>query len=275
MAQSKPAHAWFAQHRARRIRALLFRGYVLITLLAFAALAFLASTFPVFQPDVLITRSLQSHIPRWFGYVLQAISLPGYALPSTVITLVVVAALAIIGLRWEALAAFFAAASSQGLNYLIKAIIHRPRPASNLVQVSQTIQGYSFPSGHVMYYIAFFGFLLFLTLTLARRTWWRSLLAAILLMLIVLVGISRIYVGEHWASDVLGGYCLGSLNLPLVIQFYRWGKNRRFLRNPIPASTPGPASAPSAAKAEGSGALQKPLLSQNEVIKEEQSLHHD
>ena len=269
------ARTWIASDRLRRIRAILFQVYVLIALLAFAALALLANTFPVFQPDVLITRSLQSDTSRWFGYILQAVSFPGYATPSIVITLVVVAILGIIGLRWEALAAFFAAVSSEALNYLVKTAVHRPRPSSNLVQVFQTVQGYSFPSGHVMYYMAFFGFLLFLTFTLVKRVWWRYLLMAVLILLMVLVGISRMYLGEHWATDVLGGYFLGSLNLTLAIQFYRWGKNRRVVRQPVAASTPGRASTPSDEKQEVKETLQNPLLPKKEVIKEEQSVQHD
>jgi len=52
-------------------------------------------------------------------------------------------------------------------------------------------------------------------------------------LLVFLVDISRIFVGEHWASDVLGAYLLGALTLAAIIQVYRWGKPRFFVRQPV------------------------------------------
>ena len=279
IAQSwKSVRGAIASDRLRRIRALLFQIYVLIALLAFAALTVLANSFPVFQPDVLLTRNLQSETVGWrgIGFILQAVSYPGYAIPSMVLIVVVVALLAIIGLRWEALSALFAGVSSGLLNYLVKTAVHRPRPTSNLVEVFQNISGYSFPSGHVMFYMAFFGFLLFLTFTLVKRTWWRYLLMTLLILLIALVGLSRMYLGEHWASDVLGGYLLGSLDLILSIMFYRWGKARRVVKQPVAATTPATTAAvPQEEKKEVEEALQNPLLLKKEVIKEEQKIQND
>jgi len=61
----------------------------------------------------------------------------------------------------------------------------------------------------------------------------RTLLVVFFGLLVLLIGISRIYVGEHWASDVLGAYLLGTLTLVAIIQLYRWGKPRFFLRQPV------------------------------------------
>ncbi len=54
--------------------------------------------------------------------------------------------------------------------------------------------------------------------------------------MIVLIGPSRMFLGEHWASDVLGGYLLGSLTLSLTIFFYRWGKERFLVEQPVAPS---------------------------------------
>lgn len=218
------------------MRAVLFQVYVLLALLAFAALAMLANTFPVFQPDVLFTKELQEDLPNWFGQILQAVSWPGYTLPSMIITGLVVLYLVVIGLRWEAICAFLAALASFLFNNLIKLTIRRPRPTEDLVEVFRALTGYSFPSGHVMYYTAFFGFLLFLAFTLMKQSYRRVILSLLLALLIALVGVSRMYLGEHWASDVIGGYLLGSLVLALAIQVYRVGKDRQVVRQPI-AST--------------------------------------
>jgi membrane-associated phospholipid phosphatase len=87
-----------------------------------------------------------------------------------------------------------------------------------------------------MYYLGFFGFIAFLAFSLLKPSIKRSLILAIIGMLVALVGVSRIYLGQHWASDVLGAYLLGSLTLVATIQFYRWGKTRFFVHQPVAAA---------------------------------------
>jgi len=248
------------------MRAVLFQVYVLLALLAFSALAMLANAFPVFQPDVFFTKELQTEIPTWFGWILQAVSWPGYAIPSMVITVLVVLYLAIVGLRWEAISALLAAVISLSLNYLIKVTIRRPRPSEDLVQVFRALTDFSFPSGHVMYYTAFFGFLLFLAFTLLKHSYRRVILSLLLALLIVLVGISRMYLGEHWASDVIGGYLLGSLALALSIQVYRVGKDRQVVHQPIAVTGAQEYEAPSPEENnEIRETLKNPLLPQKDI----------
>ena len=104
--------------------------------------------------------------------------------------------------------------------------IQRPRPAGNLVEVFEVLETYSFPSGHVMMYMILFGFVWYVAYTLLRRSWQRSLLLGLFGSFIALVGISRIYLGQHWASDVLGAYLLGSVILIGIIIFHQWGRSR-------------------------------------------------
>jgi len=97
-------------------------------------------------------------------------------------------------------------------------------------------------------YTAFFGFLMFLGYTLLKPSFARTVMLVILGSLVGLVGLSRIYLGDHWASDVVGAYLLGSLWLALSIAIYRWGKTRFFVRQPLAPEKPGPtAAAPRAA----------------------------
>jgi hypothetical protein len=111
-------------------------------------------------------------------------------------------------------------------------VVHRARPSAELVHVADALKSYSFPSGHVMFYTGFFGFVFFLIFILLKPSWLRAFLLAILGSHILLIGLSRIYLGAHWASDTVGAYLLGGMCLSVSIRFYRWGKARSFLRPP-------------------------------------------
>jgi undecaprenyl-diphosphatase len=226
--QQEVVSPWLRRHRAK-----IFQAYVLIALLGFFVLAFLANTSPYLGIDLEFSRELQSETPLWFGYLLLAVSWLGYTIQSIVMISIVVITLGLLGLRWEALTLMLASIFCGALNYIIKLFIRRPRPSEDLVDVVQSLNSYSFPSGHPMFYVVFFGFLLFLVFTLLQRSWKRLLLGLLLLALIILVGPSRMYLGEHWASDVLGAYLMGSLTLILTLWFYQWGKSRFHFDQPV------------------------------------------
>jgi hypothetical protein len=91
----------------------------------------------------------------------------------------------------------------------------------------------------VLEFTCFLGFLCFLNYTLVKPSVGRSVVMAALGALMLLMGVSRIYQGQHWFSDVMGAYLLGSLWLALSIKFYRWGKKKFFVRQPVaPKSRP-------------------------------------
>jgi len=92
-----------------------------------------------------------------------------------------------------------------GLNTVIKHIFLRPRPVG-LKLIKQG--GYSFPSGHSMMAVAFFGILIYLVCKSKWKKWIKILLSSLLTILILLIGISRIYLGVHFASDVLAGFAI-------------------------------------------------------------------
>jgi undecaprenyl-diphosphatase len=90
----------------------------------------------------------------------------------------------------------------------------------------------------VLFYSTFFGFVLFLAYTLLKNSWWRTGLLILLVGMIALIGPSRIYVGQHWASDVIAAYLLGSVWLALSIVIYRRGKPRFFVNQLAAKETP-------------------------------------
>lgn len=212
-----------APFSARR-RGLLFQGCALAAAAGFLALALLARRPGHFALDLAITRALQSQDAPWFDWLMHAVSFPGFSPQAVIVTLALSLALYGLDRRYEAAMSAFAAAGSQLLSSLAKLAIARPRPSADLVDVLRELTDFSFPSGHVVFYTAFFGFLAFLCLLLMRASWLRSGLLALLGGLVMLVGPSRVYLGAHWLSDVIGAYLLGGLFLLAVIRLYRRGK---------------------------------------------------
>lgn len=217
----------------RRYRAVVFQVTLVIVAASFGVLTFLVATLPSFAIDLQITRAIQLINFPLFSWLMSAVSWPGFSPQSVILTGLIVVLIYGLGLRWEAVSALVAAVFETGVNLLVKDLIHRPRPTSALVNVFTPLNSYSFPSGHVMFYICFFGFIGFLVFSLLKPSIKRISLLIFLGVLIVLIGPSRIYLGEHWASDTLGAYLLGSLLLVAIIQFYRWGKTRYFVNQPV------------------------------------------
>jgi len=85
---------------------------------------------------------------------------------------------------------------------------------------------------------AFGGFLIFLCFALLKSSPGRTALLVALSLVLALMGVSRIYLGQHWFSDVMGAYLFGSLWLLLTIRFYRWGKVRWFVHQPVALAAP-------------------------------------
>lgn len=101
-----------------------------------------------------------------------------------------------------------------GLNVLLKNILHRPRPTEyRLIDES----GYSFPSGHSMISMAFYGFIIYLIYKYVKNKYLKWSLITILSTLIVVIGISRIYLGVHYTSDVLAGFFIAISYLVIYI----------------------------------------------------------
>ena len=101
-----------------------------------------------------------------------------------------------------------------GLNQLLKRILHRPRPTEYRI-IQET--GYSFPSGHSMISMAFYGYLIYLIYKHVKNKYIKWISISLLSILICLIGISRIYLGVHYTSDVLGGFLISISYLVIYI----------------------------------------------------------
>lgn len=99
-------------------------------------------------------------------------------------------------------------------NQIFKFILHRPRPTEFRI-IDET--GYSFPSGHSMVSMAFYGFLIYLIYKSVKNRYLKYSLMSILFILIILIGISRIYLGVHYTSDVIAGFLISISYLVLYV----------------------------------------------------------
>lgn len=100
------------------------------------------------------------------------------------------------------------------LNQLLKNILQRPRPNEFRI-IEET--GYSFPSGHSMVSMAFYGYLIYLIYRYVKNKYLKWTLIVLLSILICTIGISRIYLGVHYTSDVLGGFLISISYLVIYI----------------------------------------------------------
>jgi membrane-associated phospholipid phosphatase len=196
-----------------------------LSLVAFTVLAIEAHQHPYFTWDVRVATSLQ-RLPG-LKMPMRLVSALGYGWRA--ISLIALIALLLWAIRAKMEAAFLALSSGLGalLDELAKALVGRPRPAAALVHITRRLGDASFPSGHVVFYCSSFGFLFALAFfdrkcaPAARRA-----VMTLAALPIVLVGPSRVYLGAHWPSDVLGGYLLGAAWLAIVLQVYRRWKTR-------------------------------------------------
>jgi membrane-associated phospholipid phosphatase len=202
-----------------------------ILLALFAFMAIFIASHPVLAIDVSITRDFQANQSSWLSYIMIAVSYFGNELPLSVGLVALTAILFwILDLRLEAILVVVVYATTGVLNFVIKLIVARPRPSASLVEIIQASSGNSFPSGHVMSYVAFWGLLFSLGIILFKgKHWWRTALLIISGLFVVLVGPSRIYLGAHWASDVLGAYFIGFIWLAMSLWLYLYLKGRGVL----------------------------------------------
>jgi undecaprenyl-diphosphatase len=225
-----------ATQRRRATRRLLrAETFYLMGLIAFAVLAMFAHFNAYFGWDLRTSHALQSFDMPGISLLMRFVSVFGnnwtpYAL-ATATTIILFA----FRRRSEAAGLALSTVGSGLLNSLLKLFIARPRPSSSLVKVAGELHSLSFPSGHVTFYVCYFGFLFFAAYALlARGSWLRRLALLVAALPVVLVGFSRVYLGAHWPSDTLGAYLISGLWLAFSLDMYRRWKERATFKKLTP-----------------------------------------
>ncbi|HET9918652.1 MAG TPA: phosphatase PAP2 family protein [Ktedonobacteraceae bacterium] len=184
-----------------------------------AIFTFIARYTEFFPGDRTISRTLQKQHNPWFRRLMETVSAFGYPKISTPITIAISGIFLALRFRLEAIFVLLTSTSSL-LSMAVKYTIKRPRPTNEQVTVVHVIDEPSFPSGHVMHYINFFGLLSYLLATNWRSGRLRNSLITVCVTLIALIGPSRIYLGAHWPSDVMVGYVYGGLWFAGLMSLY-------------------------------------------------------
>ena len=182
------------------------------------------------------TRSLDEAVRSWvhrfaspgMTRTMNAISLLGY---NVLIVEMVIAFVVFAKLRWRRAAVWLAVAMTGALllDLALKYAYHRPRPTAFFGVAPAS---YSFPSGHALCSLCFYGVLAGLLSARIKSTAWRVAVWTAAAVLIVAIGLSRIYLGVHYPSDVLAGYLAATVWVGTVIVLDHVRKVR-FSRKPL------------------------------------------
>ena len=206
-----------ASRRKRR------RLLLAVAVLTFAGLCVAAALAPSWETrtlpgDPAASQWFQSLGGGWLEPFMRSASRLGGALPMTLLLIAATMVLIARSHRFHALAVPIAASGAL-LIPVLKELVDRPRPTPDMVLVLSNVSGHSFPSGHAFLAITAFGALFYLAGQICGPNRWAVLaFRGAMGFAILAIGASRIYLGVHWTSDVLGGYLLGGLALFVTIQ---------------------------------------------------------
>lgn len=205
----------------------IFEIGLIIIGVSFFTLASFAKSTPYFPLDLKITLYLQSIQNPIFSNLLLFLTELGNPIPAIGITILLSIILYIKKWRKEMWTLIFSLFGSILVSTIAKILIGRVRPDPNLIhQVGQFIYSDSFPSGHVLMAVGLYGAVFYLSFTLLKNLLLRTILNVVCVLILILMGVSRIYLGAHWFSDVIGAYLLGIIWLYIVVKFHQFLINR-------------------------------------------------
>ena len=206
-------------------RAILFRFFLASTVI----LSVLAGLFPRFPGDLSIAKFVQAlAIGRdeaiFLDNAMRSVSVIG-SLPVVITTVITVGAIFCLFRRWREGFLVWMVLIAEGIVQGIKAVIDRPRPTEEFVRILEHSSSGSFPSGHAFHGILFLGLLIILSSGI-KPTGLKIGVQSIFITVILLLGLSRVYLGAHWPSDVLGSFLWAITALYVFEGFYQKSRGR-------------------------------------------------
>ena len=171
--------------------------------------------------DMLVNAYMGDIQMSWLVKIMQYITVLGNSLFYPGLSIIVYAYLVFKKRRIEGAFLYLSLFSAWGIMEYLKRIFERARPMGEHLTAAT---GFSFPSGHAMVSAAFYGFLAYLLFSLVRG-WGRSG-AVLLIVLVFLIGFSRVYLNVHYTSDVIAGWFLGAICATVSVIIMKWVQNR-------------------------------------------------
>lgn len=200
--------------------------YTISALAASGLIALGVKTGRTQELDERLTLRVQQIEAPGFDPLMHAVSWAGFPPQSKILPLLIPAAMLSAGRQVEAffqLMGWGTGAISGG----VKRTMKRPRPAHpDIVVTKARLGGSSFPSGHVIIYTGVYGFLAYLAHTHIKICLVRKFVVGLLTAMVGLVGMSRVYLGHHFTSDVTVSYLLGSSYLIALTSIYKRMRKR-------------------------------------------------
>lgn len=199
-----------------------FEATVALIVVTFGVLAFLVKTYTFFPIDLQITLAIQRISNPIFASSMQLLTTIGNQVPGSLLLLAGVLGLLNLNKKRDAVVLVISTFGAVGISLIFKSIIARPRPDPALIhQLGSFKVADSFPSGYVLFYIGFVGYILYLAHVYLPKGGIKNTIRLICLLLIILIGVSRIYLGAHWFSDTIGAYLIGIIWLLTVVHYRR------------------------------------------------------
>lgn len=187
----------------------LFLCFTLFFMIIFLFLSFFVVDSSPKSWDVLISHELQEDQNEILDVLMKGFSWLGTVTVAATIVPTFALVFLVLGYKREALFTLTSLLSG-GVSYVLKTLIDRPRPTTEFVRIVEETHYQSFPSGHVLFYTAFFGTLIVIALySNILKLSLKILISFFCLAMIILGAVSRIYLGAHWFTDVIGGFLVG------------------------------------------------------------------
>ena len=202
-----------------------YRTRLLFIVLGFITLGFIVLTilinmFPQSVVDREFSEEVQEYQQPTLNATMKIVSSVGVFPYSFIMVIVTALIFLLFKFKKEALYICFTGVSGL-VSTALKIMVNRPRPTEDMVRIIEKAKNQSFPSGHVLFYVLFFGFLALLMYHLKQiPKYLRFVIGGIAAFLILTVPLSRVYLGAHWFTDVLGGFMLGMFCLLILSYLY-------------------------------------------------------
>ena len=193
------------------------RTWVLIVgTLATITLYFLAWAYPTFPGDEATLIRLQSFRNEWLdetAVIFENLGSLWAVLPGVVVLTVFL----VLTRRYADVGLFMGGLVVVGVGKVLKLLVERPRPDYQIIEPFAS--GFSFPSGHSLFAVILGGVLVYLVDQWVSPKLLRRVIQILLVLVVTGMGASRVYLGVHWPSDVIGSYLLGVIALTGLFWF--------------------------------------------------------